>query len=275
MRGPRPGHALAVALACGALGIIGCQSVWPTDTPERTTNTVEEAELALARNDIAQANRLFDRALESAPRNGRALVGSARARLAAERGEPALARFDSYREVGGPWRRAEQYDHCSALALAGEQVLEAGSRPDRAHALAERLAATRCEEHPADELLLRSGLQLADREIEAGRHASALPLYLAIIDDRDAANRSNVRAVTETTVRYDDPHLARAYLSASRLLLADDRRDEALALLSRGLDELPGNRDLVHLMVTVLAEGSNVVFPREKPPGSQAPAAPR
>ncbi len=258
--------------------IAGCQSVWPIGTPERTTNAIEEAELALARNDIERANRLFDRALEYDRRNPRALVGSARANLAAERGEAAVGRFDTYRDGGGAWRRAEQFEHCGALALASEQVLEEGARPERAHTLAERLAAAPCEHHPADELLLRSGLQLADRENGAGRHASALTLYLAMVDgrtDREEANRADVRPITQATVRYDDPHLARAYLSASRLLLADDRRDEALALLSRGLGELPGNRDLVHLMVTVLAEGSNVVFPREKPPELHAPAAPR
>lgn len=230
----------------------------------------------MARGEVEQANRLFDRALRSDRDDLRALLGSARAKLRAGDGEGAVERFTAYRTNGGAWRRAEHFDHCEALRLAAEQLLEAGERPERAGDLVQELAAHECEDAPSGAIALRSGLQLADRARLAGRDADALARYVSLVEAHASRGQGDVPGSgAGGTARFDDPHLARAYLEASRLLLASGRRDEALALLSQGLDELPGNRDLVHLMVTVLAEGSNVVFPREKPPGSQLPAAPR
>ncbi len=268
---------LALAAFALLVGIAGCASILPLGDDDHGKSHLERAELAMARGDVEEASRLFDRALVGDRKNTRALAGSARANLAAGRGELAVDRFDAYRGAGGAWRRAEHHDQCSAITLAAEQVLDEGKRPQRARALARRLAAEECEGQPAEALLLRSGLQLADRARDAGRSEEALELYRALAQGEGNAAKvkaERARRGDDVTVRYDDPHLARAYLEASHLLLAAGQRNEALALLSRGLDELPGNRDLVHLMVTVLAEGSNVVFPRAKPPEPQVPAAP-
>jgi len=258
-----------------ALLLAGCGA-----TPEHdrdpdggARSDLERAELALARDENEQASVLFDLALARDPDDPRASLGSARAHLAAGRGLQAVDRFTAYREAGGAWQRTEARDLCRALGLAVDQLLESGRDPVRAEALARQIVDPPCEAQNVDRLWLRTGLALADREREAGRDESALERYRALVELDPRGGEPREKTPLHVAVRYDDPDLARAYLEASRLLLSAGRRDEALAMLSRGLDALPGNRDLVHLMVTVLAEGSNVVFPREKTPENQTPAA--
>jgi hypothetical protein len=55
----------------------------------------------------------------------------------------------------------------------------------------------------------------------------------------------------------------RAYLAAAELLIESHRREEALNVLSRGLDELPADRGLVARMVEVLADESPTETPAE------------
>ncbi|MCP5044157.1 MAG: tetratricopeptide repeat protein [bacterium] len=275
------GAELRTRLVACALGITwlagpGCGQMGLPSLTRGPTSSVEAAELALARGEVDQAARVFDRVLARKPGDARALLGSARAHLAAARGERAVERFAAYRARGHAWRKTEQWENCSALALAAEQVLADPARPARALELARRLEGEDCDESRTPVLLLRSGLAVADATRAAGDRDRALDLYLELLNhDRPGRpDRDGGASARAGNPERDDASRASAYLAASDILLEVGRREEALALLSRGLDELPGNRDLVHRMVTVLADGSSVVFPRAKPPAHSAPASP-
>ncbi|MCP4040084.1 MAG: tetratricopeptide repeat protein [bacterium] len=139
-RGPAVASLVVGALLCG-----GC-SYNPVirDKPEREQVLIQAAALALARGDFDQAIQGFERVLERDPDHLQALLGSARANLSAREAEVALARFAAYRAQGGPWRSAEQWDYCRALALGSEQALELQEEPLRALELAESLVAEAC-----------------------------------------------------------------------------------------------------------------------------------
>ena len=255
---------LGIALIAG----MGCSQTVTSTLPGRITATLESAELALARGEAEHASRQFDRILVRDPENARALRGSARAHLAAGRGERSVERFAACRANAERWSRSEQWEYCSALVIAVEQVLDDPERPTRAFELATQLENEDCAEPRSSALLLQSGLAVADASQVAGDLDRALGLYLELSKRGDAAVASDGPADEPVASRrqHDDPLRARAYVAASGILLETGRREEALVLLRRGLDELPGNRDLVHIMVSVLADGSSVVFPRAKPP---------
>ena len=242
---------------------------------ERGSAALDAADLALARGDIEVANEAYDRVLEKSPDNPQALLGGARAQLAAGNGDLAVERFSAYREQGGNWQKMEQWEFCSALVLGTEQRLASPNSAASALELAQRLEGEDCKQDRTAGLLMESGLAVANRELREGRTEKALEAYLALISRSQSP--AEVIALSHAPGQSDASRGAspreRAYLAAARLMVDAGRRDDALALLSRGLDEFPANRDLVHRMVTLLADGSSVVFPREKPLAPQQPEA--
>ncbi len=259
----------------GILLCTGCShSVAPSDVAPETAS-LEAADLALARGDFEQANRAFDKILERTPDHPRALLGSARASLSAGRGEVALARFAAYRAKGNAWNKAEHWQYCAALALASDQILASGQPAAGALGLAQRLESEGCRNPRASDLILRGWLAVADEARRAGRSDRALEIYLSLIsgdgETRGFETRDSERGRLDPVV--SDSARARAYLAAAELLVEARRREEALALLSQGLDELPANRDLVAGMVAVLAGGSPALNPRASPSAESRPAA--
>lgn len=244
---------------------LGCSQIFAGPRGDGARPGVEAADLALARGNFAQAIEGFDELLRHDPGNRRALLGSARANLAADRGEAALTRFADYREQGNPWRKVEQWEYCSALALGTQQVLARGGRPDWALELAYRLESEECGHADTVDLISRSAISLAKQEVAQGRGVNALEVYLSLLPGEGEPLGPNIRTDA----------LAGAFLGAAELLIEAGRREEALALLSRGLDAFPANADLVHRMVTVLADGSAAVIPRVRSPYVAQPAAPR
>lgn len=267
------GTMLRVLMSCALC--LACATPGGTPRSERGRAALEAADLALARGDIEVANEAYDRVLEKSPENPQALLGGARAQLAAGNGELAVERFSAYREQGGSWRKMEQWEFCSALVLGTEQRLASQNGAASALELAQRLEGEDCKQDRTAGLLMQSGLAVANRELREGRSEKALEAYLALIARPQSP--AEVIALSHGPGQSDSSGGAspreRAYLAAARLMVDAGRRDDALALLSRGLDEFPANRDLVHRMVTLLADGSSVVFPREKPPAPQQPAA--
>jgi tetratricopeptide (TPR) repeat protein len=244
---------------------LGCTQTFGGARGDGARPGVEAADLALARGNFEQAIQVFDELLRRDPGDRRALLGSARANLAADRGEAALGRFASYREQGNPWRQVEQWEYCSALALGTQQVLASGGRPDWALELAYRLESEECGHAGTTDLISRSAISLAKQEVAQGRGDHALEVYLSLLPPEGEPLGPSIHTNA----------LAGAFLGAAELLIEAGRREEALALLSQGLDAFPSDADLVHRMVTVLADGSAAVIPRVSSPGVTQPAAPR
>lgn len=234
------------------------------DSSDRARARIEAAELALARGDFERARRAFDGILEGSPESSRALLGSARAHLASDRGEEALARFSAYRSNGNPWNRAQQWQYCRALALATDQHLASRTAPARAFELARRLESEGCADPRSSLLILRSALALADEARRDGHDERALEAYLSLISGQTGTSAQT--SVPETLIRdmaqgksgrdLAAAARARAYLAASELFLESHRRANALEILSRGLGEFPEDRNLVKRMVAILADGS-------------------
>ncbi len=259
----------------GILLCAGCSHFVAQSDVAPETASLAAADLALARGDFEQANRAFDEILERNPAHPRALLGSARASLSLGRGEAALARFAAYRANGNAWNKVEHWQYCSALVLASDQMLASGEPAAGALGLAQRLESERCRNPRTADLILRSWLAVADQARRAGRNDRALEVYLSLISGdgkhRGSETREAERGRLDPVV--SDSARARAYLAAAELFVEARRREEALALLSQGLDELPANRDLVEAMVAVLADGSPALNPRTKPPAESRPAA--
>ena len=248
---------------------LGCSLPVGSSISARDEATLEFAELALARGEFERAVRSFDQVLERNPQHQRSLLGSARANLIAGRGEASLARYDAYRDQIDAWGEVVHREYCAAIAVGVEQAIESGERAGRALELAQRLEAENCAEPRTRDLILRSGLEVAERALEQGDDAHALEIYLSLASGAPYSDRES-----GTDPGVEESAVARAYLGAVKILMTKERREEALALLSSGLDKLPDNRDLVHRMLTVLADGSSVVFPRAKPPEESRVAAP-
>lgn len=269
---------LVSAVVFGVL-CLGCAGKGSTATHPRNLAAIEAADLALARGDVASANRAYDEILSKTPDLAAALIGGARAALAAGKGEDAVLRFDAYRAQGEPWQKVEQWEYCAALVLGTEQRLANPEKAALALELAQQLGDEGCRAETSKQLVLRSRLAIADSHLRAGRNSKALERYLDLVGPPKAEPTAGAARAERgklgrraTNVGEQSPR-EQAYLSAAKLLADAGRREEALALLSRGLDEFPANRDLVHRMVTLLADGSSVVFPRAKPPGTSRPAA--
>ena len=246
-------------LIAGAMLCAACSHTVPQSAGAPGRAQIEAAELALARGDLVRARRAFDKILDRSPADPRALLGSAGANLSAGRGEAALTRFADYRSDGNPWNKVQQWQYCRALALATDQALASRKTADRALELAQRLETETCGNPRTADLIMQSGLAVADEARRAGRDERALEVYLSLISSQTGAPESVARR--ESRQAGTDPRLAstvraRAYLAAAELLVEAGRREDALAVLSRGLDELPANRNLVEQMVEVLADGS-------------------
>jgi thioredoxin-like negative regulator of GroEL len=260
---------IATVLLCAACSHPASQSADGLDQPNRAE--IQAAELALARGDWKRARRAFDKILERSPAEPRALLGSAQANLSASRGEAALARFAAYRSDDNAWNKVEQWQYCRALALATDQTLSSRKHAARALELARLLESEKCADPRTADLILSSLLALADEARREGRDEQALELYLSLISTETGHSaQTGVRGSTrrENWQGGLDPALAtsaraRAYLAAAELLIAAQRREDALAVLSRGLDELPADRELVQRMVDVLADGSPTEAPAE------------
>lgn len=245
-------------LIAGVMLCVACSHSVPQTARAPDRAQIEAAELALARGDFERARRAFDSILDRSPTDSRAQLGSARANLSAGRGEEALARFGAYRSDGNPWNEVEQWQYCRALALATDQTLGARKSPARALELAQRLAAENCGDPRTSDRIVLSGLAVADEARRAGRDERALEVYLSLIATQTGVSKSRPDGTRRGGL---DPQIvatarARAYLAAAELLVEARRRADALAVLSRGLDELPANRDLVERMVEVLGDGS-------------------
>jgi tetratricopeptide (TPR) repeat protein len=252
----------------GLVLCLGCSSPTGSRGPAQDETSLEIAELALARGEFAQAVRQFELVLKHQPGHRRALLGSARANLIARRGEASLARFAAYRQEIDGWKKVDHWEYCAAIVLGAEQAIESGVHPRRALELAQRLETEKCADGRSRDLILRSGLQVAELARSQGRDARSLEIYLWLV--------SQVQGETpKIRIGMEESVVARAYLGASEILVHEDRREDALALLSGGLDKFPSNRDLVHRMLTVLADGSSVVFPREETLEESIPAAPK
>ncbi|MBW2387092.1 MAG: hypothetical protein JRG89_01530 [Deltaproteobacteria bacterium] len=245
-------------LIAGAMLCAACSHTVPQSAGTPGRAQIEAAELALARGDLVRARRAFDKILDRTPTDPRALLGSAGANLSAGRGEAALTRFADYRSDGNPWNKVQQWQYCRALALATDQALASRKTADRALELAQRLETETCGNPRTADLIMLSGLAVADESRRAGRDERALEVYLSLISRQTGAPESVARRESQ---QGGDPQLAstaraRAYLAAAELLVEAGRREDALAVLSQGLDELPANRNLVERMVEVLADGS-------------------
>ena len=244
---------------------MGCSLPVDSSMTAEDKKSLAVAELALARGDFSRAIHSFDRVLDSNPQHQRALLGNARANFSAHRGETSLAHFGAYREQIIGWKKVDQWEFCAAIVMAAEQAIESGDRPGRALELAQSLETENCTDTSSRDLILRSGLEVANQAHGLGEDARALEIYLWLVSSAPHSEPES------------DPGksaIAGAYLGAAQILVETGRREEALVLLSSGLEKFPRNRDLVHRILTVLADGSSVVFPREKPPKGPRPAMP-
>jgi tetratricopeptide (TPR) repeat protein len=233
--------------------------------PEDQAN-LQRGELALARGEFAPAVTAFDRVLAGNPNDLRALLGSARANLGLGRVPAFLALFDAYRERADGASEVSQREYCSAIAMAAEQSIESRQSVGRAPELIQRLESENCADDLTPVLMLHSGLEVAERAIEHGQNARALEIYLSLV-----SSGPDSKPEIDTLPGAEASAIALAYLAAVDILVIQERREEALALLSGGLAKFPNNRDLVHRMVTLLADGASVVFPRAKPPEKSRP----
>lgn len=243
---------------------LGCSLPIGLSLSPQDEATLKNAELALARGEFAPSVAAFDRVLAGNPKYPRALLGSARANLNLGRGAASLALFDVYRERVSGESEVPQREYCSAIAMGAEQAIESRESVGRARVLLQRLEAENCSDELTRVLILRSGLEVAERALEQGQNARALEIYLSLVSS-DGPGGDPDPGVEASAV-------SRAYLGAAEILVTQERREEALVLLSGGLAEFPNNRDLVHRMVTLLADGASVVFPRAKPPEASRPA---
>ena len=236
---------------------------WNPGSEASTRGALDAAELALARADWVEAERGFASILAKDEANDRALLGAARVELGRRDPEAALALFDRYEiavEVEGGWSMRARRDRCEALALAAEAAL---SRSDaaRAVALSERLGDASCEVERADRIRAEATLALAGRHRSSGELDHALDLYRSVIPNQPAGmvdRDSNQPSPGTRTGALRTPALqsagARAYRGAALILRDQGRRGEALALLARGLAELPTDRDLIRLTVEILCD---------------------
>jgi tetratricopeptide (TPR) repeat protein len=268
-------NSLAGVLLYGAF-CISCAGSNTANISNAHLQAIAAADIALASGDVDGASRAYDAILAETPDLPRALLGGARASLAAGDGIESLARFAAYRAQGESWEKVEQWEYCAALDLGTRQRLATPSTASTAIEFAARLEGEGCRPETSKELVLRSELAVSDAALRAGDVEQALAGYLALIGPPGSSNAKGVTWRTsgerQKHNRQESPR-ERAFLTAARLLSESGEREQALALLSRGLDEFPANRDLVHRMVTLLADGSSVVFPRAKPPGGLQPAS--
>jgi len=269
-------NSLAGVVVFGAL-CISCAGSYTAKNPTAHLQPIEAADLALARGDVDGAGRAYDAILAVTPDLPRAQLGGARAALAAGDGMESLSRFEAYRAQGESWQKVEQWEYCAALALGTRQRLAKPSTAPTAIEFAALLKEEGCHAETSKDLVLRSELAISDAALRAGHDEEALAGYLALIGPQGPSTANGVTWRTSDEGQKHNRHESpreRAFLNATRLLSESGEREQALALLSRGLDEFPANRDLVHRMVTLLADGSSVVFPRAKPPGDLPPASP-
>ena len=217
----RVGLAAAASLACAGA----------PDDPARTH--LEEGEAALAVGAPEKAESAYRLALETAPRDPRALRGLLRAQLQRGEGEPALAllaRLDGA-EPGWWHREGGRELRCQALLLAGVARLESGN-PAGALEPARLSSDSACRGGP--DLYARALAAEGDRARRGGDAVAAIGHY---------------RAALETATLPD----AQTYHSAASLLIEDGRREEAVALLSEALQVHPEDRALRDLMVRALS----------------------
>jgi tetratricopeptide (TPR) repeat protein len=252
---------LATALALVFLAP-ACTSWNPSDEAS-TLGVLDAAELALARADWVEAERGFASVLAKDEANARALLGAARVELRERDPEAALALFDRYEiAVEGRSSMRARRERCEALALGAEAAL---SRLDAARAvdLSERLGDESCEVEHVDRIRAEATLALAGRYRDSGEADRALDLYRSVIPRRPAGKidpdtdrpspGTSIDALRTLELRRAG---ARAYRGAALILRDEGRRGEALALLARGLAELPNDRDLIRLTVEILCDES-------------------
>jgi len=250
-----------------AVGLVGCGT-----SPLSPTERLDAADVALVQGRYEVARAGYSDVLATDPDNSRALLGSARSHPAPEDVDLALQFYSRYRESGGNWTPSIQGDYCAALVISTERAL---LQPDplKAVELSSSLTHEACRNRLVAELELRSALSLADEERRAGRSQQALELYLSLLPTRTGYGAEAVEPGSEPFRGDFDPGTledsrARAYMGAAELLLESNRRDEALTLLEDALVLLPANRDLIRLMVAILAERNGHDVESASPPHS-------
>jgi tetratricopeptide (TPR) repeat protein len=262
-RKPRPGagrsaYGSLVLLTAASLlaGVSGCSSLRESAPPRAPLSLLDAGDMALANGEAKEAMRHFDQALEIEPESARALLGKARSLIALGKGESSLDYFTRYAAVEtGPWPPHAMDDYCSALTLAALQAIDRDD-PSRGLRLGRRLPRSECREPRQREIVMRSQLGLAEHERAVGQNDRALARYRVVLEQDSAVSTktSGRRAARAVEPGANDELQAKAYKGAAELLLEAGDRRQALEILSEGVGRFPRDRELLELMVAVLAD---------------------
>ncbi len=192
---------------------------------------LDEGEANLAVGDADAAVAAYRVALDVTPDQPDALLGLARAELARADGDAALAALDRLVEIDAGAAVAGRTTElrCAALVAVATRRLE---RDESAAGPAGELELVPCAGAAARDARVAVHLDEAGRDRRAGRPEQALAHYAA--------------------AREADPDRVAGFSEAAELLLDAGRRDEAIGLLSAGLERHPREARLRELMVAAL-----------------------
>jgi len=249
---------LLLAALCA---LLACQSSHAPDDVDVAAE-ISAGDLALARGNLADAERHFEAVLGVRAESQRAWIGLARTHVAGGDLDSALLLFgktDLARiQRAGP---AAFWDYCRAVMGAAERRL-VQRRPGAALELSRRGEADGCGADRARQLSLRSTVALAEQAQQSGERGRALDLYLQVLGLEALAfsfeGAPALRGPGPGSEKLDPEDAARlrAYRGAASLLLESGRRETALSLLSGAVMRFPDDTELVELMVEGLAQPS-------------------